>query len=160
MKNKNRTGWSLKNIGFLILVLSALGLSGCVTLYQYPAVVQKQDGQGDYAALKTAEVYFFRSKEAFPPDFQSVPVCTLMTPQGSQWSAQKLCSEFMVKAAENGANSVVFDSVGINDLSFGFVYYTGHATAYRLYKQSPTEDVDLSAAPNGTQTPDLRSIAQ
>jgi hypothetical protein len=155
-----RTAGPLNFFAFLLLTLSMLGGGGCVvSLYQYPAVVQKLDGQGDYPALKAQEVYFFRSKEAFPPDLQAVPVCTLMTPQDSQWSAEKLCSQFQEKAAENGANAVVFESVGINKMDYGFLYYTSHATAYRLYKQSPTEDVDLSASQYGTQTPDLRAVA-
>jgi hypothetical protein len=44
-------------------------------------------------------------------------------------------------------------------MDYGFLYYTSHATAYRLFKQSPTEDVDLRTSQYGTQTPDLRAVA-
>ena len=136
---------SLRRLGWLTL----LGLVGCgcaVTLYQYPAVVHKTDGSVDYHPLAVEEVYFFRSPEAFPPGLRWVEVCELLTPQDSQWPAQKLVSEFQARSAENGANAVVFDSVGIHKMDYGFLYYTGHATAYRLYRRNPAEDVDLSSS--------------
>jgi hypothetical protein len=81
-----------------------------------------------------------------------------LPPQRCEWSDQKLISEFQEKAAENGANAVIFDSVNTIKTEFGFFVYTGHATCYRLYKQDPTEEVDLSSSQYGTQTPNLKEV--
>jgi hypothetical protein len=143
---------------FLFFAGLALGLGGCVTLYDYPAVAKRFDSQVSFAALQPNEVYFFLSKDAFPADIQSTPVGTLFTPQDSQWTDQKLVGEFQKKAAEMGANAVVFESVQTNKLLFGFLYYTGTATAYRLFRQSPSEAADLSATQYGTQNPDLQKV--
>ncbi len=137
---------------------AALGLGGCVGLYDPPAVAKRPDDQVSYPALRPNEVYFFISKDAFPPDLQSVPLGTLWTPQDSQWTAPKLDREFQKKAAEIGANAVVFESVQTGKLLFGFLYYTGYATAYRLFKDNPMEDVDLSSSQYGTQNPDLQKV--
>ncbi len=148
-----------KIFGFICGVGLMIGSAGCaVTLYDWPAVAQKLDGEGSYPALNTSEVYFFLSKEAFPPDLHWVEVCTLLPPQRCEWSDRKLISEFQVKAAENGANAVIFDSVNTIKTEFGFFVYTGRATCYRLYKQDPSEDVDLSSSQYGTQAPNLTEV--
>jgi hypothetical protein len=141
--------------------LLPLSLGGCVfSLYQYPAIARIYDPQASYPPLKTGEIYFFLSKDAFPPGLRSVEVGTLLTPEGAQWSGKKLVLEFQGKAAEIGANAVVFDSAGINKMDYGFLYYTGHAVAYRLFRQSASEDVDLSTSQYGTQNPDLRKVGR
>ena len=134
-----------------------MGLGGCLTLYDYPAVVKRLDSQA-YPVLTPGQVYFFISKEAFPPDLQAVPLATLYTPQGSQWSDSKLIAEFQAGAAAIGANAVIFESIQKNPLDVGFLYYTGYATAYRLYKNDPQENIDLSSSQYGTQTPDLTLV--
>jgi hypothetical protein len=136
----------------------ALGLGGCMTLGNGPAVVKMIDYQDTFTALRPSEVYFFLSKDAFPPGLQSVAVGTLWTPTTSQWTYGQLVSGFQAGAAGIGANAVVFEGVGTHPLLFGGLYYTGYATAYRLYKQSPSEDVDLSASQYGTQNPDLHKV--
>jgi hypothetical protein len=148
-----------KSILFLFCVGLALGLCGCSAfLYDYPAVAKNFDSQTPFPPLKPEEVYFFLSKDAFPQDLQSVPVCTLFTAQNSQWTRKQLIQEFQKKAAEVGANAVVFNHIDTGKLDFGFLYYTGYASAYRLFKQSPSEDVDLSATDYGTQDPDLSKV--
>ena len=158
MKIFLKTGRTRKFPVYLFFAGLALGLGGCVALYDYPAVAKRFDSQVSFTALRPDEVYFFLSKDAFPADIQSTPVGTLFTPQNSQWTDQKLVGEFQKKAAEMGANAVIFESVQTNKLFFGFLYYTGTATAYRLFKQSPSEDADLSATQYGTQNPDLQRV--
>lgn len=119
---------------------------------------RKFDSQSSLPALQPNEVYFFLAKENFPADLQSLPVGTLTTPPNSQWTYNKLVSEFQKKAAEMGANAVVFEKVEKDKLEYGFLYYKGFATVYRLYKQEPVEDVDLSSSPNGTQMPNLQMV--
>ncbi len=143
---------------FLFCAALVLGSGGCVSLYDSPAVAKKWDDQFSYPALRSNEVYFFLSKDAFPADLQSTPVGTLFTPQYSQWTAQKLVGKFQMKAAEIGANAVVFESLQKNKLLFGFLYYTGYATAYRIYKDNPAEGADLSNTQYGTQNPDLQKV--
>ena len=145
---KKAAGWALA-FGLL------LALNSCaVSLYNYPATARMFDSQSSFPALRPQEVYFFLSKDAFPPDLQSVPVGTLLTPWNNQWSYQDLVREFLKKAAEIGANAVVFDRVQRSKMDYGFLSYSGQATAYRLYKQDPSEEVDLSSSQYGTQTPD------
>jgi hypothetical protein len=145
--------------GLIFCVGLTLGLAGCaVTLYDWPAVAQKLNGEANYPPLKASEVYFFLSKEAFPPDLQWAQVCTLLPPQRCEWSDKKLISEFQAKAAEYGANAVIFDEVNTVKTEFGFFVYTGRATCYRLYKQDPSEDVDLSGSQYGTQDPNLKEV--
>jgi hypothetical protein len=158
MKNTFKKSRSQIIFRFIFCAGLALDLGGCVSLYDYPAVAKRFDSQSSFPALQTSEVYFFLSKEAFPTDLQFVPVGTLFTPENSQWTDPKLVGEFQKKAAEIGANAVVFESIQTNKLLFGFLYYTGYATAYRLYKDNPTEDVDLSSTQYGTQNPDLQKV--
>jgi hypothetical protein len=148
-----------KIIGFLLCAAMALGLDGCaVGLYQYPAVAQLADPQYSFPALQPNEVYFFLSKDAFPKDLQSAPVGSLMSPSNSEWTRKDLIREFQKKAAEIGATAIIFDRVQPSNEGFGFKIYQAGATAYRLFKQSPTEDVDLSSTQYGTQDPDLSLV--
>ncbi len=160
MKNTFKPSGSNNFLSFFFFAGLALSIGGCgfTLLYEYPAVVKKFDPQASLPALQPNEIYFFLSKDAFPPDLQSVAVGTLLTPPNSQWSYEKLIQGFQKKAAEIGANAVVFDKVERDKLEFGFYYYKALATAYRLYKQSPPEDVDLSATQYGTQNPDLQLV--
>lgn len=154
-----KTGRFKKTQVFLFCAGLALGLCGCaIGLYDHPAVAKDFDSQTPYPPLKPEEVYFFLSQDAFPAGFQSVPVCTLFSPQDSEWSRNKLILEFQKKAAEVGANAVIFSKVDVGKLEMGLLCYSGYATAYRLFKQSPSEDVDISAAPYGTQDPDLLKV--
>ncbi len=143
---------------YLLCAGLALGLGGCATLANGPAVVKMIDYQDAFTALRPNEVYFFLSKDAFPPGLQAAAVGTLWTPENSQWTYDQLVSGFQAGAAGIGANAVVFEGVRTHPLLFGSLYYTGYATAYRLYKQSPSEDVDLSASQYGTQNPDLHKV--
>jgi hypothetical protein len=159
MENTAKKFRSPKSILLLFCAVLALGLGGCSAfLYDYPAVARDFDSPTPFPPLKPGEVYFFLSKDAFPQDLQSVPVCTLFSAQNSQWTRKKLIEEFQEKAAEVGANAVVFNHIDTGKLDYGFLYYTGYATAYRLFKQSPSEDVDLSATDYGTQDPDLGKV--
>ena len=146
-------------LGALFCVVLALGWGGCaVGLYQYPAVAQMADPQSSYLALQPGEVYFFISQEAFPKDLQSVLVGTLMSPSDSQWTRKDLIREFQKKAAEIGANAIIFNRVQPTNEGFGFRIYQAGATAYRLFKQNPSEDADLSSTQYGTQDPDLSLV--
>ncbi len=146
-------------LGVLFCAGLALGWGGCaVGLYQYPAVAQMADPQASYPALQPSEVYFFISKDAFPKELQSGFVGTLMSPSNTQWTRKDLIREFQKKAAEIGANAIIFDRVQPSNEGFGFQIYQAGASAYRLFKQSPSEDVDLSSAKYGTQDPDLSLI--
>ncbi len=137
----------------------ALGLCGCaLTFYHYPATAQTFDPEASFAALKPDEVYFFISKEAFPPGLQSVPVGYLFSPLNTNWSYQDIIQEFQKKAAEIGANAVVFEKLNVEGGGIGYGVYKGRATAYRLFKQNPSEDVDLSSTQYGTQNPDLTFV--
>ncbi len=159
MTNDSRRGRSKKYRVFLFGVGLALGLGGCgIGLYDDPAVVRNDYSQAPLPPLKTNDVYFFLSTAAFPPDLVSVPLGTLYTPEDSQWSRAKLIQKFQERAAQIGANAVVFNKIGTGKMAMGFLFYTGYATAYRLFKQSPSEDVDLSASEYGTQNPDLRKV--
>ncbi len=159
MKSTFKSSWPPRIISFIFCASLALGLGGCaVGLYDSPAVAKGVDAQVSFPALKSEEVYFFLSKEAFPADLQSTPVGTLYTPENSQWTDKKLVGEFQKKAAEIGANAVVFESIQTGKLLYGFLYYTGYATAYRLYKENPLEDADLSSTQYGTQNPDLQKV--
>jgi hypothetical protein len=159
MENTAKKFRSPKSILLLFCAVLALGLGGCSAfLYDYPAVARDFDSPTPFPPLKPGEVYFFLSKDAFPQDLQSVPVCTLFSAQNSQWTRKKLIEEFQEKAAEVGANAVVFNHIDTGKLDYGFLYYTGYATVYRLFKQSPSEDVDLSATDYGTQDPDLGKV--
>lgn len=146
-----------KKFGSLLFTGLALCLGGCVSLslYQNPAIANKFDPQTAYAPFQPQEVYFFLSKDAFPQELRSIPVAALLTPWSSEWTYKELIREFQRKAAEVGANAVVFDHVETSNLSYGFLKYSGQATAYRLFRQDPSENVDLSTAPYGTQNPDL-----
>jgi hypothetical protein len=148
-----------KFLSFLFCAGLALGLGGCaVSLYQYPAVVNRFDRKISYPALQPTEVYFFLSKDAFPQGLQSVPVGSLRAPSNTEWSRKDLLREFQAKAAEIGANALVFDYVQPGDEAYGFRIYKGSATAYRLFKNDPSEDVDLSSTRHGTQDPDLSLV--
>ena len=129
-----------------------------MTLYDAPPLVKMFEIKAPYPSIHPAEVYFFLSKDAFPPDLQWAPLGTMETPENSQWSDEKLVGEFQKTAAEIGANAVVFDSVETRLMTLGFLYYTGHATAYRLFKQSSLELADLSSTQYGTQTPNLQLV--
>jgi len=111
-----------------------------------------------FPALKPSEVYFFISKDAFPPDLLWVPVGSLDTPENGEWSYVKLVAGFQKRAAEIGGNAVVFENVRTWLMTLGFLYYTSHADVYRLFKKSPLEDVDLSSSQYGTQTPNLQLV--
>jgi hypothetical protein len=159
MKTDSQRGRPQKYLVFLFSAGLALGLCGCaIGLYDPPAVVRNDDSQASLPPLKTSEVYFFLSTAAFPPGLQSVPLGTLYTPEDSQWSREKLIQKFQERAAEIGANAVVFTKVGTGKMAMGFLFYTGYATAYRLFKQNPSEDLDLSSSEYGTQNPDLRKV--
>lgn len=146
---------------FLLYAPLALSLGGCaIGLYEYPAKAVKVDPETTFPAFKISEVYFFLSKEAFPGDLQSIPVATLLTPWEAEWTYEQIIQEFQKKAAEIGANAVVFDDVQSSNEQFGYRIFRGHATAYRLFKESPSEDVDLSSSQYGTQTPDLQKVKQ
>jgi hypothetical protein len=150
-----------KRLRFLSCWTLVWSLGGCaIGLYQYPAIAQKIDYQTSYPPYQAQEVYFFLSKDAFPADTRSIPVATLLTPANVQWTYRDLVREFQKKAAEIGADAVVFDQVGSSNLSYGFRIYSGTATAYRLFKKDPSEDVDLSNAPYGTQDPDLNRVGK
>jgi len=152
-------GQSEKLLRLLFCTGLALGLGGCaIGFYAYPAMAQRVDDQTAYPALKPAEVYFFLSKEAFPQGLRSIPVATLLTPWQAEWSYGDLVREFQKKAAEVGANAIIFDGVGTSKKDMGLLIYHGHAIAYRLFKQSPSEDMDLSSTQYGTQNPDLSLV--
>lgn len=143
----------------LLCVSLTLSLGGCaIGLYEYPAKAVKVDPETSFPAFKTSEVYFFLSKEAFPGDLQSIPVATLLTPWEAEWTYEQIIQEFQKKAAEVGANAIVFEDVQSSNQQFGYRIFRGRATAYRLFKASPSEDVDLSSSEYGTQTPDLQKV--
>jgi len=171
VKSKLRTGSKIltteltgrtefgKMLKFMVPAALALGLAGCgITLHQYPASADRYDSQAAYPALQPQEVYFFLSKDAFPPDLRFVPVARLWAPWNAEWSYQDLLREFQKKAAEIGANAVVFERVSTSKLDYGYLCYSGQAIAYRLYAQNPPEAADLSSAQYGTQTPDLSLV--
>ncbi len=148
-----------KQVHILFTIWLVLSLSGCsLFLQKHSALARISDPEVSFTPLSTQEVYYFISKEAFPPELQYLPVAELLTPYPSQWTYRDLVQEFQKKAAEVGANAVVFDRVNKTKLDFGYWAYEGHATAYRLYRQTPKEDVDLSASQFGTQDPDLSKV--
>ncbi|HEY5039919.1 MAG TPA: hypothetical protein VIJ93_12675 [bacterium] len=156
---KNTFSRSKKFLGFLFCSGLALGLGGCaVGLYHSPAVAEKVDPKTSYPPLDPNEVYFFLSKDAFPQGLLSVPVGSIRAPSNTEWARKDLIREFQKKAAEIGANAIVFDSVQPGDEAFGYRIYKGIATCYRLFKKDPSEDVDLSSTRYGTQDPDLRLV--
>lgn len=136
-----------------------MGLCGCAAyLYDPPAAFKPMENQPAFPALRPDQVYFFLSKDAFPPDLQAIPMGTLFTPEGSQWSEKKLVEQFQIAAAGVGANAIIIEGVQTSNMSFGFLYYTGYATAYRLYKGDSSVNVDLSQTDYGTQDPDMAKV--
>ncbi len=141
------------------LLLLALALSGCSLLHQKAgAVARLIERDTIFPPLETQQVYFFLSPEAFPPGIQSVQVAEILTPWNSQWTYQDLILQFQAKAAEVGANAVVFDHVGKSKLDMGYLAYDGRATAYRLYRVRSSQEADLSSSQYGTQNPDLSRV--
>ncbi len=143
---------------FILSAVLMLWLGGCLTLRNDSAVIKNIDNQDTFPAIQTNQVYFFLSKDAFPPDLQQIPVGTLWTPENSQWTYAQVVERFQEKAAEIGANAVVFESLGKNELLYGNLYYSGYATAYRLFQQDTRVAADLSASQYGTQSPNLQKV--
>jgi hypothetical protein len=141
---------------FLILALS---FGGCSLLHQKTGAVSRLiERDTIFPPLEPAQVYFFLSPEAFPVGLHSVPVAEILTPWNSQWTYQDLIQQFQAKAAEVGANAVVFDHVGKSKLDMGYLAFDGHATAYRLYQVQSSQPADLSSTQFGTQNPDLSRV--
>jgi hypothetical protein len=157
--SKSQIGFLMKTPPLTTLLVLALALGGCSLLHQKTgAVARPIETDTIFPPLKPQQVYFFLSPDAFPLDLHSVPVAEILTPWNSQWTYQDLLLQFQAKAAEVGANAIVFDHVGKSKLDMGYLAYDGHATAYRLYRDTSSQTVDLSSYQYGTQNPDLSKV--
>jgi hypothetical protein len=141
-------------LGLIPCVFLILGLNGCtVTLIQYPVNAQLYDSKTTYPPFDPAVVFFFPSKNDLPSNLQAIPVAEMVSPDNSTYTYENLLDEFRKKAGAVGANAVVIERVDTQDVALDHPLYRGRAIAYRLYKDNPSDNLDLSSFASATQNP-------
>jgi hypothetical protein len=141
-------------LGLIPCAFLIFGLNGCtVTLIQYPVNAQLYDSKTTYPPFDPSIVVFFSAKKDLPSNLQTIAVGEMVSPDNSTYTYQDLLDEFRKKAGEIGANAVVIERVDTVDASLTHPLYRGRAIAYRLYKDNPSENLDLSSFSNATQNP-------
>jgi hypothetical protein len=138
-----------KILYFYLLGLTVV-LNGCI---HWPIDIKKNYSQVPYPPVNENEVVFIPSVVDFPLNSKAIRVADLASNSSNYESYQVLLKMFQKKAGELGANVVVLDRTDMQNNWVDNVLYFGTATAYRLYKKNPSENLDLRYYFKASQSP-------